>query len=286
MKTRVFEGAYTSGKQGELGTIRFDAEGNLVSMVMGGMIEIRAEPEELAKKIDYSADLFLAGLVPVDKPIGPASDVASLLVEVSGARVERLQDGPGQRVVRRREGSVLLELGTGAPPVPATKVEIEESLREEVEYPIRDEKVLALARTAAGDAKTDREKVGRLVKFVSDYVEDSAGANAVSVRKVMEKKAGDCTEHTLLLVCLARAAGIPARDAGGLMYAGDELLRFGAHAWVEVVLDGHWVAVDPTWNQPVADGTHIRFGAAGRNEAVLMASTAGMKIRVVKVAKR
>ena len=45
----------------------------------------------------------------------------------------------------------------------------------------------------------------------------------------------------MLFVALARAAGIPSREAGGYMYMGDKLKAFGGHAWCEVVLDGHWV---------------------------------------------
>ena len=33
------------------------------------------------------------------------------------------------------------------------------------------------------------------------------------------------------------------------MYMGDDVKSFGGHAWDEVVLDGKWVPVDPTWNE-------------------------------------
>jgi len=37
----------------------------------------------------------------------------------------------------------------------------------------------------------------------------------------------------------------------------DNAPAFGFHAWAEVALDGHWVQVDPTWDEPVADATHV-----------------------------
>src|SRR5205807_1297290 len=78
-------------------------------------------------------------------------------------------------------------------------------------------------------------------------------------RPVLENKAGDCTEHTLLFVALARAAGLPAREVGGVAYVGGDEPAFGWHAWAEVHDGSQWVAVDPTWGQVFVDATHIKF---------------------------
>jgi organic radical activating enzyme len=34
---------------------------------------------------------------------------------------------------------------------------------------------------------------------------------------------------------------------------------FGWHAWAEVYAQGRWISVDPTWNQAIADATHIKL---------------------------
>jgi hypothetical protein len=60
-------------------------------------------------------------------------------------------------------------------------------------------------------------------------------------------------------VALARAAGIPARTAAGLVYSDG---FFFYHAWPEVYLNG-WVAVDPTFGQFPADAAHLRFTIGG-----------------------
>ena len=59
-------------------------------------------------------------------------------------------------------------------------------------------------------------------------------ANADDALTVLENKAGDCTEHTLLFTTLARAAGIPARQVGGVVYVGGDKPSFGWHAWSEI----------------------------------------------------
>ena len=63
----------------------------------------------------------------------------------------------------------------------------------------------------------------------------------------------------MLYVALARALGLPARTAVGLVHPNG---RFYYHAWPEVWLDG-WVAVDPTLDQYPADATHLRFLVGG-----------------------
>ena len=78
---------------------------------------------------------------------------------------------------------------------------------------------------------------------------------------MLEKKVGDCTEHTWLATALLRASGIPARAVYGVAYTGDSEKSFAYHAWVEVELDGRWVAIDPTWNENVADATHLKLGS-------------------------
>ena len=39
----------------------------------------------------------------------------------------------------------------------------------------------------------------------------------------------------------------------------DELDGFYYHAWPEVHLDGRWIWMDPTLDQPLADATHIKL---------------------------
>jgi len=76
---------------------------------------------------------------------------------------------------------------------------------------------------------------------------------------VLDSMAGDCTEHTLLFVSLARAAGLPAREVGGVAYTSLDPSLFGWHAWAEVHDGRQWVTIDPTWHQVYVDATHVTF---------------------------
>src|SRR2546426_3966679 len=66
-------------------------------------------------------------------------------------------------------------------------------------------------------------------------------ATSPGALRALEARLGDCNEHAVLYVALARAAGLPARTAAGLVPVHG---RFYYHAWAEVYL-GDWVAVDP-----------------------------------------
>lgn len=95
--------------------------------------------------------------------------------------------------------------------------------------------------------------------WVHEELEKRITVSVPSALEVLETRRGDCNEHTVLYVALARAVGLPARTAAGLVYVDG---RFYYHAWPEVYIDG-WVAVDPTFGQFPADAAHLRFTVGG-----------------------
>ena len=88
----------------------------------------------------------------------------------------------------------------------------------------------------------------------------------------LESRSGDCTEHTVLFIALARAAGIPARICSGIVFAKD---AFYYHFWPEVYV-GRWVQMDPTLDQVVADANHIQLGGSTMESDNLMEFAEGV----------
>jgi transglutaminase-like putative cysteine protease/tetratricopeptide (TPR) repeat protein len=87
-----------------------------------------------------------------------------------------------------------------------------------------------------------------------------------SAKETLNLRAGDCTEHAVLLATLARALGIPSRVAVGLIYmptSDGEVGSFVYHMWTEVYIGsdgkGDWIALDATNPEPVMDATHIKL---------------------------
>ncbi len=267
--TPFYEVRRVLASTGEEGVARFDAQGQLLSIVLGGLFEARVEPEEVAKRIEAATDLFVFGQAPIDKPIGAPRRVRRLVLKVDGEGAGSLHEGPSQTIARDAgSGEVTITLGVGAEET-ASAEEVEEALRETVDYPCSTPQVKALAAEAIGEAATPRDKVARLVHFVSEYLEDESVPGFVSVPQLLASRRGDCSEHAVLFATLARAAGIPAREVGGLMYMGDDVKAFGGHAWNEVAIDGRWVPVDATWDETEIDATHVTLDRKGKVETSL-----------------
>ncbi len=88
----------------------------------------------------------------------------------------------------------------------------------------------------------------------------------------LESLSGDCTEHTVLLLAMARSVGIPARICAGLIYSGN---AFYYHFWPEVYV-GTWVQMDPTLGQIIADANHIQLQGNTLESATMTEFTEGV----------
>jgi hypothetical protein len=79
-----------------------------------------------------------------------------------------------------------------------------------------------------------RARAERLTRYVNNLLEKKPTVSIPSAREVLRTKVGDCNEHTALYVAMARALGIPARIAVGLVFMHG---AFYYHAWPEVYID-------------------------------------------------
>jgi hypothetical protein len=241
---------------------RFTDDAQLLKLVIAGKIEVRRESESEAKKIVFGADMIMGAAAKVDQPLGDARRVRGLILEGKGKEVGILSDGPLQTVVSLGDDRYTVKIGPRhAKKVKATDVERKEALAATKAYPIGDPKVLALARQAIGDAQTDQEKVKRLCKFVHEFIKPEI-VNDPNIHDLLDHKSGDCKSYALLMTCLSRAAGLPARQVLGYAYmtlfGAPDSQSFGGHAWTEVVVEGYWLPVDAVLNSTELGASHIR----------------------------
>jgi transglutaminase-like putative cysteine protease len=136
---------------------------------------------------------------------------------------------------------------------------IAEALQPEPLVQSDDPLILAQARLIAGRERRAGVVAELLTRWVYERLEKRITISVPSAAQVLESRSGDCNEHTVLYVALARALGLPARTAAGVVYLRGS---FYYHAWPEVWL-GQWVAVDPTFGQYPADAAHLRFVVGG-----------------------
>jgi len=126
------------------------------------------------------------------------------------------------------------------------------------------ERARQLTARRASWRQNPKEVARQLTRSVHGMLAKSITFSVPNAVQVLETKRGDCNEHTVLYVALARALGLPARTAVGLVYVTG---AFYYHAWPEVWL-GEWVAMDPTFGQVPADASHIRFVVGGLAQQV------------------
>jgi hypothetical protein len=166
------------------------------------------------------------------------------------------QELRGDVLVVRRESEEALRPSYR---IPSVQPRHRPYLRPEPLIQSEDPRIQALARQIIGNTNRPQRAAERLTDWVYGNLDKRVTLSVPSALEVFDSRRGDCNEHTVLYVALARAVGLPARTAAGLVYLNG---AFYYHAWPEVFLNG-WVAVDPTFGQFPADAAHIRFTVGG-----------------------
>jgi transglutaminase-like putative cysteine protease len=253
-----------------------DALGNtLWESVRDGLVVTRAEdPKSLAAFVSNVAisrkDLIYDfSLVRAEPPVKDVARLTGLSVEISGWNDSLpLLQGGGQLAVKSGEGRIIIHTGTAVPAEvnlkPVHSSDISDSyLRPAEKIESDDPKIRAHASEITKDISNPAEMAKALSAWTSAWLKDSVddGGSAVSSLK---SRYGNCQTHARLYTALARAANIPTRIVSGLVAFEDK--GFLYHSWAESLLNGKWVAVDPTYNQMPADPTHFKFFEGGSTE--------------------
>jgi hypothetical protein len=260
-----------------------DDDGRLVKAESPMGFQVRRVPFELANQAweaaraggassGYGA-VIESTAIAADADLGRAGDLSRLAVRLRDVELEGFDLAGGRQALRgdtlvvEREPEPLsaswalpYRPGPGAegggelsgPPGPA-------ALESTPLIQAGDPRIAAAARAAAAGATDPAVVARRLNEWVYERLRKDITLSIPSAVQVLEMGRGDCNEHTVLYVAMARALGLPARTAVGLVHLGG---RFYYHAWPEVWLDG-WVAVDPTLGQVPADAMHLRFLVGG-----------------------
>ena len=253
---------------------RIADDGRIVEIREGNAIVIRPESESQARSLE-EVDLLALARIPLPRPI-PRDVPAAVTYRMSGLPGTFWKNDVRQRFEKGPAGTALLTV-TVRPPAAADPAhdtalaraadgadrdDLDPSVESDSDAPA----IAALARQVAGDAPGAYAAAKRLSDHVYGMLEKAYGASNDRASDVLVARKGDCTEHSILTVALARALHIPAHTVHGLVYAryadGKDALYW--HAWVEIRSAGEWIALDPTFGQPVADASHIALGGGNR----------------------
>jgi hypothetical protein len=263
-------------------------EGELMETQVAGVFTLRLEDEKTAKNIDYRSDLILSTVVRPDKKIKNPEKVMELQALITGVSdPSALKDTPRQKFVTRPGREVLVKIrvqpleGINVPKLPIKKEEFPADLSPSLFVQSDNPEIVKLSKEIAG-GETDAVKVSdRIVEWVYGNIRKEFSAAFSNALDVLALRAGDCTEHSVLYVALARAAGLPAREISGLVYSNSDG-GFYYHQWAEAYV-GKWIEVDPTFGQTQADATHIRLaGGDLASQASIINLVGSMKIKILE----
>lgn len=121
-----------------------------------------------------------------------------------------------------------------------------------------DPQIISLAEEVTGGIAGEREKVKAVYEYVAKniaydvekYETDNFNWDD-SALKVLDLKKGVCQDYAYLAIAMLRAVDIEARFIEGKA-KGSGILP-GNHAWVEAMVDGNWLTMDPTWGSGYVD---------------------------------
>jgi len=209
-------------------------------------------------------DLILDfSVVKTEKPLACPREATFLEISLTGIAGELpLLQGPGQEAAQNPNDQASIIYRINRNPGSPAKISGPQysvdgyrwtlpSSQIESDHP----EMVNTAREVTKGISDPLAKVRKLAKWVADEVKDEP-VDSFSALEVLHTKKGECQAHTMLYTALARAAGIPTRMTGGIVYM--EGVGFLYHAWAESDVGG-WVSVDPTFDQVGVDATHIKF---------------------------
>ncbi len=201
---------------------------------------------------------------------------ATLRLRTNEGAMPRLPSAGAQRVAQDGDVATLtIDLDD---PVAATAEEAGEYLAATAMIDAQDPLIQALSDNAVrgtGAEAMERALAARasVARFLTDIGLDTVFATASETART---KAGDCSEHAVLLCALLRADDIPARVAVGLVYA-DAFLGerdiFGWHMWTQALIDGRWIDLDATLPERY-HAAHVLTSTTGLDDNVLGAEMA------------
>ena len=263
-------------------------EGLVLEDISGEIFTMRLEPKEVAKDINYSNDVLVSNAAIVDKPIQNPRERESLKLILNGPLNENhLFCDERQQIVKEEDHFVFTAKRVNADTLPKLTLPIQE---EEVKRWAQPSNFIQsdhpdMVKTAKEiiDNTTDAwEAAQKICTWVKENMRTSYSAQLTNALDVLKHREGDCTEHSLLFVGLARAIGIPAREVAGLIYVDSPKPGFYFHQWAKVWI-GKWVDMDPTFNQTLVDVTHIKIGEGDIIEQIKLIPLVGrIQISVIE----
>jgi hypothetical protein len=249
--------------------------------VMGLEMNRASKAEALENADAAELDLLAAAKVPVDRPLAHPhetqqvryrvhlknADPAGLFITGPTQAVRSIDPHTAEITVYAiRPGR--FDGNRKAPADPPTDADRRPNMLIQSDDPL----VVSLAEKAAGKQQDPWPTAVALERFVNGYVTQKNYKKVfASAAEVAKWREGDCKGHAMLLAALARARGIPARVAMGLVYLQGSRAFF-YHMWTEVYIDGRWMPIDGTLGCGGIGAAHLKLAQSNLDGAAALAA--------------
>lgn len=209
-----------------------------------------------------AAEVMARSFIPLRQQGAPLlrARSAELRLTAPGGRLADLPSAGAQRAVRAAPDQITVQIDTTRPqPMQPGDDTDPRYTSPSVLADSQDPHIQALTdqalRTFQGKESHPLARADALRKAVHAHLtHKNLASGFATATEAAASRAGDCTEHAVLLVACLRHAGIPARAAAGLVYvagtpgasAGAEAggNAFGWHMWTQALVDGAWHDLD------------------------------------------
>lgn len=249
-----------------------------------GVLEARLTSKDVATSGKGSAEVMARTFVPLKQDgsaLWTSRQAKVRLVSASG-KLGTLPTAGAQTFTRvgPAEATVALDVST---PQKAERGEDKDQRyqRASVMVDSDDPRIAALADKAlAGVPAQPMARIAALRTAVAKHlVNKNLASGFATASEAVVSRAGDCTEHAVLLAALLRHAGIPSRVASGLLYVtqvGQQRNAYGWHMWTQALVDGAWVDADAVLpaDGPIFSAGHLLVATSAADGATMDADFA------------
>lgn len=241
----------------------FSADGRLMEAFFG---PVRGVPgtEAVAKAVTGELDALKAATITMVRPVRSTETLgaAKVVVKLSGLTTRDVPERAGRQTRQSlKDGRVRVEVVSKAPAVTeninrawAERADLREFLQSTTRFDSIAPEVVSFAKEAVGatqDAWSAALKLAAAVRRTLKFVRGSpTGAPA----EVLTRGSASAPEFTWVFVAAARAAGIPANEAQGIVSIDG---AFFLGNWAEIFV-GEWISFD-VLTESVASADHVQL---------------------------
>ncbi len=228
-------------------TLWIDDEGRLLKGQMPlNFTVVRSDKTEIARQMRGPTelpDVVSMSSVPLEGSIPEKDDLQLVRLQVIGKPGLSIPSDDFRQKVVNSELTISRESQPhGTYTLPCVDAKLEQYLVSSRFIRSDDSDIIKMAREIVGDEKDPVKAAALINQWVFKTLRKVPTASLPDAHTVLMTKQGACNEHAVLAVSLARAVGLPAQVAVGLVHLDSEYFY---HAWVAYWAGDKWFTGDP-----------------------------------------